>query len=228
MVRGRPRLLGRDGRAGRLLLPALRRHPRPQAAAGPRASSVADPKELGSFIARDWVERDQVEPLFGCSFAAMPMWSPWAGCTRAVTTSTAVYDLAAEHELEGGVPARIALDHPFPGLIVTWTDAVDEEHLGELAERYRTEGLPVGGPMDRRLGPAGVPGHAVDRPRRARDRHPARAHRLHHRRPPRVLGLRDRRPGRPPLRSRAWTLLPAGRAVIPVVPGTTTYLDQLW
>jgi hypothetical protein len=110
----------------------------------PEHGPVADPKELGSFIALYWVEQGQLDALFGWSFGEMPklveQGRMHAGRDH---VSTACYDLAAEHERPGGVPTRIALDHPFPGLVVTWSDAVDEARLPELVDWFRTEGLPA-------------------------------------------------------------------------------------
>jgi hypothetical protein len=201
---------------------------KPLRIAGP--NPVADPKELGSFIALYWVERDQVEPLFAWSFALMPqLVADGRMHPGRDHISTAVYDLAAEHERDGGVPARIALDHPFPGVIVTWTDAVDAAHLDELAEWYRTEGLPAGGPIGTAVGwalrefpgtPSTVPATVgvgtrlvhtafttVD-PRECWDE---------------VTGDLVAR-----LEKSGLGTLSLAAPFIPVVPGTTTYLDQLW
>ncbi len=185
---------------------------------------------MGSFIALYWVERDQVEPLFDWSFALMPqLVADGRMHPGRDHVSTAVYDLAAEHEQPGGVPARIALDHPSPGLIVTWTDAVDEAHLGELAEWYRTEGLPAQGPIATAVGwalrafpgtPSTVPAEpgigtrlvhtaftTVD-PRQCWDE---------------VTGDLVAR-----LDKSGLGTLALAAPFVPTVPGTTTYLDQLW
>jgi hypothetical protein len=196
----------------------------------PEHGSVADPKELGSFIALYWVERGRVEPLFDWSFAEMPkLVEDGRMHPGRDHVSTAVYDLAAAHERADGVPVEIALDHPFPGVVCTWSDTAPGARIQDLAEWFRTEGLPAEDPVGVGVGWAlrEFPGQPSTVPATE-----GVGRRLVHTAfttvDPREcwndvfadLGARVEKSG--------LGTLALAAPFVPTVPGTTTYLDQLW
>jgi hypothetical protein len=196
----------------------------------PEHSSIAEPKELGSFIALYWVEQGQVDALFGWSYAEMPRLIEQGRMHPGRDhISTAVYDRAGAHERSGGVPAEVALDHPFPGVVCVWSDLAPGAPITDLADWFRTEGLPADDPIGVAVGwalrefpgtPAGVPATqgvgtrlvhtcftTVD-PRECWDDAFG------------DLGARLEKSG--------LGTLALAAPFVPTVPGTDTYLDQLW
>jgi hypothetical protein len=108
----------------------------------PADGPIANPVTLGSFIALYWIEAGKIDDLFAWSYAEMPalveQGRMHAGRDH---VSTACYDRT------GGcaptVPNEIALDHPYAGLVCTWTDVVEGVPISELSSWFAKECFPA-------------------------------------------------------------------------------------
>src|SRR5690606_17952150 len=100
----------------------------------PTPSTVADPVDDGSFIAFYWYLKDKVDEHFAWSFP-QTQWLTENGRMNADRThvSTSLYDFVGSVNRPGWpVPAEIALDHRYPGLVVTWLDRAEGAADGTL------------------------------------------------------------------------------------------------
>jgi hypothetical protein len=90
----------------------------------PNPSTVADPVTNGSFIAFYWYLKDRVDEHFAWGFP-QTQWLHEQGRMNADRdhVSTSLYDfLGAVNRPDWPVPAEVALDHPYSGLVVAWLD----------------------------------------------------------------------------------------------------------
>lgn len=198
----------------------------------PTPSTVADPVDDGSFIAFYWYLKDKVDEHFAWSFP-QTQWLTENGRMNADRThvSTSLYDFVGSVNRPGWpVPAEIALDHRYPGLVVTWLDRAEGAADGTLESWLLDTCIPSvardGSPVAQALVFAprdfpGVPGSGVGVGQKLLvawfvQRDPRDAWAEH------FAGLGDA--------VKASGLATVGLAApfIPVVPGTDTYLDQLW
>ncbi len=128
----------------------------------PADGPIADPVTLGSFIALYWIERDKIDDLFAWSYAEMPALIEQGRMHPGRDhVSTACYD-----RLGGSapsVPIEIALDHPYTGLVCTWTDVADGVATADLSAWFAAECFPaVVGAGSGRGGTGGPVGQVVE------------------------------------------------------------------
>jgi hypothetical protein len=140
------------------------------------------------------------------------------------------YEWAVNRDTDG-VPAELALDHPFKGLVAVWAQAKEGKDRDEVLNWYRNEQLPrmlAGSPSALCLcftpipmpsgQPSGVAESSGDEGRFLRlyflDEEPAEVWDEH-------FAPRDASQGNP-----ADVLLAS--AFLPTVPGTDTHTDRLW
>ena len=124
----------------------------------PAHGAVADPVDKGSFIALYWIEEGGDADTYGFSFErgaelfAANRMNP--DCDH---VSTAGYDLAgATGRGPAPVPPEIALDHPYPGLVVAWIRGDNPDSVLAAASGLRAEcdpellaeGSPIGQIID--------------------------------------------------------------------------------
>jgi hypothetical protein len=96
----------------------------------PADSPIAQPVEDGSFITVYWIERDQLAAHCDWGF---PEAARLAGLGRMNTdrhhVSTSYYDLAGHTPRDKNpVPVELALHHPYPGLVMIWTTTRANDH----------------------------------------------------------------------------------------------------
>jgi hypothetical protein len=198
----------------------------------PSPSTVADPIDNGSFIAFYWYLKDKVDEHFAWSFP-QTQWLNEQGRMNADRdhVSTSLYDFVGSVNRPGWtVPAEVSLDHRYDGVVVAWVDRAADGDVGDLQQWLLTDGLPSvvseGSPVAQALvfSPRdfpGVPGTGVgvgeklcvafflqDDPRESWD---AQFRKLGDAIAASCLGT-------------VGLVAP----FIPVVPGTDTYLDELW
>jgi hypothetical protein len=198
----------------------------------PSASTVAQPVDQGSFIAFYWFLKDRIDEHFAWSFP-QTQWLAEHGRMNGerAHVSTSLYDFrGAVNRPDWPVPAEVTLDHPYQGLVVTWLDRTEGSTTDDVEGWLRGECLPgllqAGTPVAQALvfAPRDFPGVAGSGvgvgekvccatflqcdPRDVWADH--------------FAGFGD-------------TIAESGVATaglvapfIPVIPGTTTYLDQLW
>jgi hypothetical protein len=198
----------------------------------PAQSTVADPLDQGSFIAFYWYLKDKVEEHFAWSFP-QTQWLAEQGRMNAdrVHVSTSLYDFRGSvNRPRWPVPAEVTLDHPYQGLVVAWIDRARDASQDDLDRWLRGTYLPTltgeGTPIAQALVFAprdfpGVPNSGVGVGEKlvcavflqADPREVWRSH---------FGDLGDAVAGSG--LGRAGLVAP----FIPVVPGTHTYLDELW
>jgi len=118
----------------------------------PHDSPIAQPVAQGSFIATYWIERDQLASHCAWGF---PEAARLASLGRMRSdrnhVSTSYYDLAGVHGRgEQPVPPELALQHPYRGLVMVWTQASTEdasEPHDVWADTFRRELTASGSPI---------------------------------------------------------------------------------
>jgi hypothetical protein len=198
----------------------------------PDPSAVAAPVDKGSYIALFWFEKDRVGEVFDYSFGVSPALAAAGRMNNDRDhVSTAVYDyIGWTGRGPSAVPPEIALDHPWPGMVLAWIRPHEGTTVADLATWCREK---LDGEIAAGNGPVG---QVLD------------------------FAQRDFPNGMPPLTGRvdelvrcyfvdrdpadAWadTFAGLGQAVddgglarvelvvpfIPTVPGTDRYQDELW
>jgi len=194
--------------------------------------TVADPPDRGSFIAFYWYLDGKVDEHFAWSFpATQELTAQGRMNPDREHVSTSLYDFRGSVNRPGWpVPAEIALDHRYDGLVVTWLDRAEGATVDDVVAWVLGAWAPAvladAGPVAQALvftprDFPGVPGTGVgvgekllvawflhDDPRRSWESV--------------VAALVD------PLAGTAVATLGLLAPFIPVVPGTATYLDELW
>lgn len=116
----------------------------------PHDSPIAQPVAQGSFIATYWIERDQLEAHCTWGFPEAARLAS-LGRMRSDRThvSTSYYDLSGVHGRgEQPVPPELALQHPYRGLVMVWTQAVTASASHEeWADTFRRELTIAGSPI---------------------------------------------------------------------------------
>jgi hypothetical protein len=175
----------------------------------PADSPVAQPVEDGSFITVYWIERDKLADHTDWGFPeAARLASLGRMDARRHHVSTSYYDLVGVVARDDDpVPAELALHHPYAGVVVVWSDVDLADRLvgGAVAQvvTFRPAVLPD--PLPR------MPGAVMRDPDR-----PVLVH---------VCFVDDVTGGWPTFDDVDALLVAPFR---PTVPGTETYLDQLW
>jgi hypothetical protein len=110
----------------------------------PEDSPLARPLDDGSFITVYWIERDQLAAHCDWGF---PEAARLAALGRMNTdrhhVSTSYYDLAGHTPRDKNpVPVELALHHPYPGLVMIWTSTSATDHEARAAglRAHLTEG----------------------------------------------------------------------------------------
>jgi hypothetical protein len=120
----------------------------------PDPSTIADPVTTGSFIAFYWYLAGKIEEHFAWSFP-QTKWLTEEGRMNGDRehVSTSLYDFRGAVNRPGWpVPAELALDHPYAGLVVAWLDRAGDASADDLvrwvlddwAPAIVAEGSPVG------------------------------------------------------------------------------------
>ena len=110
----------------------------------PDPSTVADPVTNGSFIAFYWYLKDKLDEHFAWSFPQ----TQWLGEQGRMNpdrdhVSTSLYDFVGSvNRPEWPVPAEIAMDHPYAGLVVAWLDRAPSASEADLDAWITNEWLP--------------------------------------------------------------------------------------
>jgi hypothetical protein len=186
----------------------------------PPQSPVARPVEDGSFITLYWIEKGQLDAHCAWGF---PEAARLAGLGRMNTdrhhVSTAYYDIVDTWAGGDAVPLELALHHPYPGLVVVWESARSTATASQLL----SADLPIDRvvsfrPIDLADPLPPMPGVIIDEPVPSDiavhccflKEHPESA-----------WGAIEAR-----IRTVMAPLLVA--PFVPTVPGTRTYLDELW
>jgi hypothetical protein len=198
----------------------------------PDDSAVARPPSTGSFIALYWIEQGRFDDTFGFSFGVTPDLAA-AGRMNAdrdhVSTATYAFLGATAREPEP-IPAEIALDHPYPGLVCLWLRPAEGTSMADLAAWCRAEldpvtlaaGSPVGQVLD--FGqcdfPGGIPAMTGKRDEIVRcyfvDTDPRGCW------DERFAGLGEA------VAAGGLGRVELAAPFIPTVPGTRRHLDELW
>jgi hypothetical protein len=201
----------------------------------PADSPIARPVEDGSFVTVYWIERDQLAAHCDWGF---PEAARLAGLGRMRTdrhhVSTSYYDLAGTSARgPRPVPVELALHHPYAGLVMIWTTATAGGHV-DAATRWREALVSAPSPIGRvvTFRPIELPAPLPAMPgvvigEQAAEERDVLAHCC--------FVDTDLRGAWPEVSSRLdAALAEAGLApllvapFIPTVPGTDTYLDELW
>ena len=196
----------------------------------PNPSTVAEPVDMGSFIAAYWFLDGSVEEHFQWSFAAMPgLVAAGRMNPNRTHVSTSLYDLCHVVNRAGWpVAGQIALDHPYQGMVAMWTDRADDASLDALAEWIGGTLAPkvLAGPVAQAITFAprdmpGVPNSGVGVGTRLLtmffvQADPREAWAAH------FTGLDDA------VKGSGLGTVGLVAPFIPVIPGTNTYLDELW
>ena len=198
----------------------------------PDPSTVASPVDQGSYIAFYWYLDGRVDEHFAWSFP-QTQWLTEQGRMNPDRdhVSTSLYDFLGSANRPGWpVPAEIALDHPYRGVVVTWLDRTADADADAVARWVLDDWAPAvlvdGSPIAQALAFAprdfpGVPGTGVGVGERVlvawftsgdpRDDWAA---------------IEAALTG--PVAASGVATLGLLAPFIPVVPGTPTYADQLW
>ena len=110
----------------------------------PTKSALADPVTKGSFIGVYWMEEGPAEEHYAWSF---PNTGGLAQAGRMNPdrehVSTSLYDLVhAAQRPDHTVPVEIGLDHPYPGLAVAWVDRAADATLDDVSSWIAGDLLP--------------------------------------------------------------------------------------
>jgi hypothetical protein len=185
---------------------------------------------MGSFIAAYWFLDGSVDEHFKWSFGAMPdLVAAGRMNPNRTHVSTSLYDLCHVVNRAGWpVAGQIALDHPYQGMVAMWTDRAEGTALDALADWIAQTLAPkvLDGPVAQAITFAardmpGVPNSGVGVGTRLltmffvqSDPRDVWASRF--------TGLDT------VVRDSGLGSVALVAPFIPVIPGTNTYLDQLW
>ena len=198
----------------------------------PHASTVATPVDRGSFIAFYWYLKDHVDDHFTWAFP-QTKWLTDQGRMNGdrMHVSTSLYDFAgAVNRPAWPVPAEIALDHPYAGLVVTWLeradDAVNDDVVAWALRDWAPTRLTADSPVAQALvftprDFPGIPGSGVGVGTRV-----CVAWLLQ--RDPRDVWATHGAELVDDVATARVATLGLAAPFVPVVAGTETYLDELW
>jgi len=107
----------------------------------PNPSAVADPVDKGSYVSLFWFERDRVGEVFDYSFGVTPSLASAGRMNNDRDhVSTGVYEyLGCTGRGPSPVPAEIALDHPWAGMVAVWVRPTAGTAVADLASWSRQE-----------------------------------------------------------------------------------------
>jgi hypothetical protein len=197
----------------------------------PDPSTVADPVTNGSFIAFYWYLDGKVDEHFAWSFP-QTQWLHEQGRMNPDRehVSTSLYDFRGSVNRPGWpVPAQIALDHPYAGLVVAWLDRAPSANESDLDAWILEKWLPAvasdGSPVGQALSFAprdfpNVPGSGVGVGEK-------RCVAFFLQSDPRDAWSDHFAPLQSAVDGTGVATLGLLAPFIPVIPGTDTYLDEL-
>src|SRR4051794_3381601 len=198
----------------------------------PDPSTVADPLAKGSYLAFYWYLEGRVDEHFAWSFP-QTQWLTEQGRMNPDRehVSTSLYDFRGAVNRPGWpVPAEIAMDHPYDGLVATWLDrapdATTDAVVDWVTATWAPEACHDGAPVAQALGFTprdfpGVPGSGVGVDEKVLVAWLAHGD-------PRDDWATIERSLTAPLAGSGVATLGLLAPFVPVVPGTETYLDELW
>ena len=111
----------------------------------PDPSSIADPVTAGSFIGFYWYLKDRIDEHFAWAFP-QTQWLTEQGRMNGERehVSTSLYDFQGSSNQPGWpVPPEVALDHPYSGLVVAWLDRLPDASYDDLDQWTRIAWLPT-------------------------------------------------------------------------------------
>lgn len=110
----------------------------------PAGSTVASPVDTGSFIAFYWYLAGKIDEHFAWSFPATQQLAAEGRMNGDRThISTSLYDFRGSVNRTGWpVPAEISLDHRYPGLVCLWLDRAERAGTDALVTSLRDDLLP--------------------------------------------------------------------------------------
>jgi hypothetical protein len=110
----------------------------------PNPSTVADPTDTGSFIAFYWYLDGKADEHFAWSFPETKRLGEQGRMNGDRThISTSLYDFRGSVNRPGWpVPPEISLDHRYDGLVAVWVDRAPDASLEDLERWLLEEGLP--------------------------------------------------------------------------------------
>jgi hypothetical protein len=198
----------------------------------PDTSTVADPQTLGTFIGFYWYLADRIGEHFAWAFPQ----TQWLGEQGRMNddrehVSTSLYEFRGAVNRPGWpVPPEIALDHPYAGVVVAWIDRAPDASYDDLAAWVRETWLPARLTADGAAGQAlvfapcdfpNVPGSGVGVGERLLVAFFLTAD-------PRAVWAAEFADLADAVAASGLGTLGLAAAFVPTVPGTDTYLDDLW
>jgi hypothetical protein len=206
-------------------------------AAVPAAAAVADPLDSGSYLATYFIHAGhEAEHFAWSSRQVFELYSNGRGFDERRHAHTCLYFHVGEHRVASRVPAHMALDHPYGGLVSLHVDRAEGTRHEQYAEWFAEVAAPglleEGGPVDlvldwRPIIPKGSEG---DAPMELGTGPGTRQRSLQ------LLFCRDDPRARwDEVRELVARIDESGLATvrlaapfIPTIPGTDTYTDELW
>jgi hypothetical protein len=198
----------------------------------PAESSIASPVDQGSFIGLYWYLAGKIDEHFAWSFPATQQLAAEGRMNGDRThISTSLYDFRGVVNRPGWpVPAEVSLDHRYAGLVTLWIDRTEASTADALASWLLTDHLPWVFSAPSALASAlvfaprdfpGVPGTGVGVDEKVLVT-------LFVQGDPADVWESHIAPLEASIAAGGHGTVGLAAGFIPVVPGTETYLDQLW
>ncbi len=209
----------------------------------PSADAIADPVDSGSYLATYFIHGGhEAEHFDWANKQVFELYANDRGYEGRVHAHTALYFAVGDHRGDSPVPAHMALDHPYAGLVSIHLDrpegvrheAYSEWFGAEVAPALFSEGSPIDQVLDwRPIIPKGSEGNAPMKLGTGPGTRQRSLQMLFCGRAPQGGWNADRDWHR--IEELCDTINSSGLATvrlaapfIPTIPGTDTYTDQLW
>lgn len=111
----------------------------------PAGTAVADPVDRGSYLATYFIHAGhEAEHFAWANRQVYELYENGRGFEERTHAHTSLYFFVGEdHRDPDGVPAHVALDHPYRGLVSVHVDRADEVRHPEFAEWFGSEAAPA-------------------------------------------------------------------------------------